>query len=180
MSRLGNAWLAVEQAVLDDYTARKQSEEAEPPGDYESIMDDTTYDIMRRTVQAAETVDRTFKPVPAGPKTYKLFSFYMRGTTEVKQEIDYLIDNNDITAIGSWWFDTGIQGGMQPGATPEDPPTGTPFYDIPNNAWMFMPDILVYDEDGNLIDTIVAEDNTDLHDTHLMLGQVPRDLITGA
>jgi hypothetical protein len=43
-----------------------------------------------------------------------------------------------------------------------------------------MPDIPVYDEDGNLIDTIVAEDNSDLRDTHLMLGQHPRDLITGA
>lgn len=180
MSRLGNAWLATEQAVIDDFVARRESENSDPPGTYVSDMDDETYRIMSETLEAAETVDRTFKPVNTGDKTYKLFSYYMRGTIEVKQDIDYLVDNNDMTAIGSWWFDTGIQGGMQPAVDPEDPPTGTPFYDIPNNAWMFMPDITVYDANGNPVGTIVAEDNSDLRDTHLMLGQVPRDLVTGA
>jgi hypothetical protein len=69
--------------------------------------------------------------------------------------------------LGSWWYDTGIQGGMQPPLIENDPPTGTPFYPIPNNAYLFMPDL----------DGIPPTSNADLRDINLLFGQHPRDFV---
>jgi hypothetical protein len=58
---------------------------------------------------------------------------------------------------------------------PPDPPTGNPIYPIPNNLYLFMPDIVEYDENGNEISRTPATSNDDLRDINLLVGQEPRD-----
>ena len=158
--RIGNSWLTPSQDLIDLYVAKKN--DPTDPG-----MDDRSFQIFNQYRQDAENASRLFNIVTNGPKTYKLFTFQARGATQIKQDLDYLLDTwgptNDLAILGSWWNDTGIQGGMQPGENEGDPPTGTPFYPIPNNAYLFMPE-----EDG-------ATSNADLRDVVLMMGQAPRD-----
>lgn len=185
--RIGNCWLSTPQVFLDEYRAMNQALTAEPPEIYTGPMDMRTYEIVRDTVQdPSGAVERQYNSVTEGPEQpYKMFSMWQEGEQQVKQDIDYLLALTWTTlrALGSWWNDTGIQGGMQPAVIvdpdnppdPPDPPTGTPFYPIPNNAYLFMPDVVVYDEDGNEVSRTPATSNADLRDINLLQGQVPRD-----
>ena len=180
--RWANCWLSANQNVLDEYKRRKQIEDAGGTYTYptDGPMDDETYRIFNDSRGDGDVVERLFKPVVNGPDTFKLFS-YNTTNLSFKADIDYLelTWGNDVQCQGSWWYDSGIQGGMQPPVDPEvDPtPTGTPFYPIRNNLFLFMPDIVVYDEDGNEISRTPATSNADLRDINLLGGQVPRDFV---
>ena len=177
MARIGNVWISAGELLIDEYRARRQAEAAGDP--YTGPMDDESYRIITEAQNDQDVVGGIFKTAVNNDYTYKLFNYTKKGSASVKEDIDYLYETwgNDARPIGSWWFDTGIQGGMQPGANPEDPPTGYPFYPIPNNAFLFMPDIVEYDEEGNEISRTPATSNDDLRDVLLMLGQHPRDLV---
>ena len=180
--RWGNAWLSANQDVLDEYRNRKQIEDAGGTYTYpdDGPMDDETYRIFGESKGDDAVVERLFKPVVNGPDTFKLFS-YNTTDTGFKDDIDYLelTWGNDVQCQASWWYDSGIQGGMQPPVDPDtDPtPTGTPFYPIRNNLFLFMPDIVEYDENGDEISRTPASSNADLRDINLLGGQVTRDFV---
>ena len=180
--RWGNAWLSAEQAVLDEFRRRRDIENAGGTYTYptDGPMDDESYRIFNEAKGDNVVVERLFNVVQNAGKTFKLFS-YNTTDTSFKTDIDYLESRwgNDVECQGSWWYDSGIQGGMQPPVDPDvDPtPTGSPFYPIRNNLYLFMPDIVVYDENGNEISRTPATSNADLRDINLLGGQQPRDFV---
>ena len=160
--RMGNCWLSVSQSTIDEYRQRKQDEANDIP--YTGPMDDESYRIFKENTQDGTVIGQYGRIGAPGPDQLRLYSMY--GEASLKSDIDYLIATwDDIDAQGSWWLDTGTQGGMQEPIDPEvDPtPTGTPFYPIRNNLWMFMPE-----DDG-------ATSNADLRDVNVLQGQRFRD-----
>ncbi len=176
--RWGNVWLAVNQEILDEFRRRRQIEAA--GGEYtypvDGPMDDRSYEIFLNAKGDNAVVERLFKPVNNQGEILKLFS-YNTPNRDFRDDIDYLEDTwgLDIRAVGAWWFDNGLQGGMRPAADPADPPEGTPIWPIPNNLYLFMPDYVEYDQDGNEISRTPATSNDDLRDINLLYGQTPRD-----
>lgn len=176
MSRIGNCWLSMSQTLINDYKERRAIEDE--GGEYTGRIDDTSWEIMTRITADATAIERQYKPVQVQGETYKCFSVWSDDKS-LKNSIDFLYDTwgNEARPLGSWWNDTGIQGGQQPVYDDDGnliDISGTPIYPIPNNCYLFMPDIVTYDEDGNEIGRELAQSNDDLRDVNLLLGQVPR------
>jgi hypothetical protein len=182
--RWGNAWLSANQTVIDEYVNRKQIEDAGGTYTYpdDGPMDDESYRIFNESKSDTAVVERLFEPVENGGNTYKLFS-YNTDNKDFRNDIDYLEATwgNDVQCQGSWWFDNGLQGGMRYDDDDQSPtfgqPIGNPIYPIPNNLFLFMPDIVEYDENGDEISRTPPTSNADLRDINLLVGQVPRDFV---
>lgn len=155
-----NVWLALSDTALTEYRVRKQAERDEV--EYNGPMQDREYKIFQ-SFQDEAVVQRLFKSPTIQGTTYNLFSIYVdRTDAQAAQDaITYLTDTypTQIIVLGVWRED-----GTQVNA-----------YPINANAWRVMPDVVEYDENGDVLSTTPATSNADLRDINLLFGQQPRD-----
>lgn len=153
-----NLWLAMSQQALDEFLLMRSD-----PSGYAGPMDDETFRILSKAAHL-DVVQRLYRTVEVGGKTYSLFSLYVEGTTAVQQAIDYITTAwpGHLIAVGAWNMN-GTQVGTQ--YTYDDDGiitgvTGTPVYPIHAQAYRFISD--------------AATSNADLKDINLLQGQSPR------
>ncbi len=143
----------------------------ENPG---GTMDERSYEILT-----------SFADWDTVQDMYKLkgqFYVYNLNWDTVEQAIDD-IDYLDATwpppqaaPYGLWHYD-GRQVGTEWEIVDDEPTgetTGTPVYPIPSDCYLIMPDVVVYDENGDEVSRTPATSNADLRDINIIAGQAPR------
>lgn len=152
-----NLWLAVSSTARTAFRNRRQAEDAGEA--YNGPMPTRAYRILSRI--ADERVEALYKSPTIAGKRYTLYSIYIDGddAQAAQRAINELTEDypNDIIVIGVW-----RENGTRVGA-------------LHAQAWRLMPDVVEYDSEGNVINTIPASSNADLRDINLLLGQAPRD-----
>jgi len=165
--------MAMSQQALDEFKAYRADEE-----NYSGPMDALTYKVLTKMADT-DTVQRLFKTVTAGGKTYTLFSLYLVGSAKVQDAIDEMTAKwpTHFIVVGAWHFDgrqVGTQWELDEEGEPTGGVTGTPVYPIPATAYRIMPDTVTYDENGDELTRVPASSNADLRDINLWSGQTHR------
>ena len=199
MARTADTWCSVTQALIDEWKlARDTWPDYFPTGNVPPV-DDESYRIFSETLNDAENRSRLYNPVVDGSVTYKMFIMTFNDDLQtVEADLLYLDSywGNNFIVQGAWWFDgepasawedpdhvwagTALQIGMQYDYNTDEPPlitgiAGTPKEPLRNNLFLFMPDIVVYDENGDVVSVTPPTSNADLRDINLLLGQTPRN-----
>lgn len=165
-----NIWLAVSTAVKQAKAELTESREALKLGGAEAIgkepvKGEPVKTLMRAEVEAVLTKEadpavRLFKPATVSGKQFELLSLYFRATEGDPHELAKaaLDDYPDDTLLLGIWDDTGLRYG-----------------DLHPDAWRVMPDLIKYDEAGEIAATIPASSDADLRDVVVLYGQGKRD-----
>lgn len=173
MSNLANVWLAISSTATTAIRERLQWDPAQ--GDYNGPVTDTEHKIFDRMADFV-TVERMFKRPTVVGKVWHLFSLNFRGSAKAKDALDFIAANRPghFVIVGAWWWDgrqVGTEWELDQDGVPTGSITGMPMYPIHPQTIKFMPDIVEYDEDGNVISTTPA---TVVTDVNLIQGQKDR------
>ena len=144
--------------------------DTEEQGEYDGILEATDEAIFG-TMADAVIVQNIFNTDTARGKTWYMFSLHIQ-EPQVDDVVDWLADNrtNQFEIMGAWEFDAGIQYGTE--IEPEDGSIkGDPTFPISTRLIKFMPDIVEYDENGDVVSTTPA---TALTDVNKIQGQANR------
>lgn len=166
-----NVWLAVSQTVTQakaELTESREAlklDEAVAVSGKEPVKGEPVKTLMRAEVEAVLTKEadpavRLFKPATVSGKQFELLSLYFRATEGDPFELAKaaLDDYPDDTLLLGIWDDTGLRYG-----------------DLHPDAWRVMPDLIKYDEAGEIAATIPASSDADLRDVVVLYGQGKRD-----
>ena len=150
-----NVWIGCSTVFLDWYKDNKDE-----------------YPQLQKVHDVA-VVQRLFREFTAGGKTYKLFSLYLNNSQAAQDLFDKLQTNfpQDFAIVGVWHMDgrqAGTQWELDGEGVPTGNVTGTPAYPIHAQAYRFMPDIVEYDENGDVVSTTPASSNADLRDINIL------------
>ena len=98
-----NIWIAFSSQAITEFKSYRSD-----PRQYNGPMDRRTFRIMR-TMADSDNVERLFKKVTLGGKTYTLFSLYSDNAKAVNR-INYINTKwgNHIIVVGAWDFKTGL------------------------------------------------------------------------
>jgi len=167
MSKL-NMWVLVSNEIITEYQSYLSD-----PENYDGNLTDAVIEALSVNHDGM-TVTQMFNSVTKNGKTYSMFSIYPdadRVTPEAVAAMQTALgDNFEILGV---WTMTGMQFGTS--IDEEDALVGTPTYPIPADAYLCMPDVVTYDEDGNEVSRIPATSNADLRDINFLAGhETPR------
>jgi hypothetical protein len=181
MSKGISVWALLGPSLQTAYMNRYNAENADPPEVYNGPMDDTSYAIMN-TFADLFVVGPMYEAVPdEDDEIFRMYGMNFPTEEEAIDAMDYLYANwagNQINILGAWDEDTGLQMGVTYTYDAEGDitgTTGTPYYPIPIKAYLVMPPVIVYDENGDEVSNTPATSNADLRDINLIAGQHPRD-----
>lgn len=184
-----NLWLAFSVASMTEYALKASQGE-----DYTGTMDDQTFDAISTALDTDRaTVRGLFKPAVLDGVTFILSSMYFEITAENQDALSHALSTypDHIRAIGVWHMD-GRQAGTEfTYSEPDEDGTvvtagasGVPTYPIPDDAYLFMPDVITYgvenpddppSERRRVVDSVsVASSIADLRDVNLVGDQEPR------
>ena len=167
-----NVWITVGPTVQAAFKNRQAN-----PDNYTGPMDDRSWEILSTFVDNS-VVQPMFKVRGSGPNAFTLFSLNFADEETAVSDVTYLDETwpkPQIVPEGMWYY-SGLQAGTYYVEDEEGNVTleGTPTFPVNPNLYQSMPDTIVYDEDGNVVQTIPATSNADLRDVNLIQGQAPR------
>ena len=149
-----NLWL-----VLRDDAKQAINTALSAGEDYSGPVPDKAIRIFRKMVDR-RVVQNMFNTPTIGGNVYHMYSLYFKGSevSAAADAIEYLTTEypDHIIVGGAWKWDGSIIPGYEPHA----------------QLIKMMPDIVEYDNDGEIVGTTPA---TELTDVHLVLGQSPRE-----
>ena len=166
-----NIWIALSTSAKNAINTRLRWN-TETDGEYTGPVSDTEYRIFRRMAHHSIT-SRMWKTPTLGGKTWHLFSltFDLSGTNKnkLKDALDWLAANrgNLFQIVGAWHWSgrqVGTQWELDQDGNRTGNTTGTPTYPINTSQLLkFMPDIIEYDNDGNVTSITAATAVTDVN-----------------
>ena len=165
-----SAWLMVGPTI----DAQFKNYDPENPGG--GTMDERSYNILNTFADYG-----TVQPLYKLKGQFYIYALNFPDEATAIDDIDYLNGvwpRPQIEPYGMWYHENGLQAGMS--YTYDDEGNiigveGTPVYPIPSDCYLVMPDVVVYDENGNEISRTPASSNADLRDINLIQGQAERD-----
>ena len=162
-----NVWLGVTEDYRNEileYIAWDEETQGTYPGPLVA-----TDEAIFSTMQDMVTRQAFFRVDGFQGKSWYLFTVTIK-EMELDDVTDWLAANkgSKTKILGAWYWDNGLQHGTE---LDEGTVIGTPTYPLNNRILKFMPDIIEYDEDGNIVSTTPASEMTDVN---LEQGQAPR------
>jgi hypothetical protein len=175
MSNGISVWALLGPSLQTAYATRYQWEIDFPDIPYEGPMDDTTYAIMNSFADMF-TVGPMYESIPdEDDEIFRMYGMNFADETEAINAMDHLIADwpgKQIDVLGAWSAETGLQMGLS--YDEEANIIGTPVYPIPADAYLVMPPIVVYDENGDEVSSTPPTSNADLRDINILSGQALR------
>ncbi len=173
-----NVWVvmtATATSVIRTRLLWDEEEQGEEQSEYTGPVTDIEHRIFQKMAHYRNVEAKFKRPTIAGEKRH-LFSLNFRGTTKAKAALDYIEANRPghVIVVAAWWWDSrqvGTQWELDQDGERTGNTTGTPTYPIHPRVIDFMPDIVEWDEDGNVISTTPA---SILSDVNLVQGQQER------
>jgi hypothetical protein len=175
-----SVWTVIGPNMMNAYNNRYAAENADPPEDYNGPMDDDSYAILITQIDTAHVQPMYKTKSVNGNNPFTLFNMNFVDEAQAIESMDYLDatwPGNQIEIEGAWSWDTGLQMGQSFTYDVDGNltgVTGTPVYPLSTTAYQLMPDLIEYDDEGNVISTTPATSNLDLRDINLVAGQSPR------
>lgn len=165
-----NLWIALSSQGLNEYKDRRDN-----PETYSGPMTEKTFKILDHMADG-DQVQKMFKTPSIGGKVYNSFSLYLEGNAKVAEAVTDLTTEwpSHFIVVGAWHMDgrqVGTQWELDIDGNRTGNVTGDPLYPVHTQAWRIMPDVVVYDENGDEVSRTPASSNADLRDINVLQGQ---------